>query len=91
MTIRNDFEDSNRLYGGNRDNGGLANVNYNWHDNRNSNIAGRPLVVSKRKSALYKALFLNRLNPAACYFTKFIYFLFKDYVPFHINGVSSIC
>lgn len=46
MTIRNNFEDSNRLYGGNRNNGGLANVNYNWHDNRNRNIAGRPLVVS---------------------------------------------
>jgi hypothetical protein len=43
------FEDSNRLIGGNRDNGGLANVNYNWPDNRNDNIAARPLVVSKLK------------------------------------------
>lgn len=40
------FEDSNRLYGGNRDNGGLSNVNYNWQTNRNDNIAGRPLGVS---------------------------------------------
>lgn len=40
------FGDSNRLYGGNRDNGGLANVNYNWSDNRNDNIGFRPLVVS---------------------------------------------
>src|SRR3989344_5609780 len=42
----NNFEDSCRLYGGDRDDGGLANVNYNWRDNRNSNIAARPLVVS---------------------------------------------
>lgn len=39
------FEDSSRLYGGNRDNGGLANVNNNWADNRNRNIVARPLVV----------------------------------------------
>ena len=45
MTLNN-FEDANRLYGGNRDNGGLANVNYNSRDNRNDNIAGRPLAVS---------------------------------------------
>ena len=40
------FEDDNRLIGGNPDNGGLANVNYNWSDNRNVNIGFRPLVVS---------------------------------------------
>lgn len=50
------FEDSNRLIGGNRDNGGLANVNYNWSENRNDNIAGRPLVVSKRASLVRGAL-----------------------------------
>jgi len=44
------FEASNRLYGGNRENGGLANVNYNSADNRNDNIAGRPLVVSKQEA-----------------------------------------
>ena len=51
MKARSNFEDSNRLYGGNRDNGGLANVNYNWRDNRNSSVAARPLVVSQRRSA----------------------------------------
>ncbi len=38
------FEDSNRLYGGYRDYGGLASVSFNWHDNRSSNVAARPLV-----------------------------------------------
>ena len=59
MMAWNNFEDSNRLYGGNRDNGGLANVNYNWHDNRNSNIAARPLVVSsyQQKRRWNKRLF----------------------------------
>ncbi|MDP3764427.1 MAG: hypothetical protein Q8Q95_02290 [bacterium] len=51
--LKQKFEDSSRLYGGNRENGGLANVNYNWSSNRNDNIAGRPLVVSKQKSALF--------------------------------------
>jgi hypothetical protein len=45
--LKQKFEGSNWLYGGNRENGGLANVNYNWSSNRNDNIAGRPLVVSK--------------------------------------------
>jgi len=40
------FEDSNRLIGGNSDNGGLTNVNYNWSDNHNDNIGFRPLIVS---------------------------------------------
>lgn len=38
------FEDSDRLYGGCRDYGGLANVNFSWHDIRSSSIAARPLV-----------------------------------------------
>jgi hypothetical protein len=46
---RSNFEDSNRLNGGNRRNGGLANVDNNWDGNRNDNIAGRPLVVSLQK------------------------------------------
>lgn len=40
------FEDGNRLIGSNSDNGGLANVNWNWPDNRNGNIGFRPLIVS---------------------------------------------
>lgn len=40
------FEDSNRLIGGNSDNGGLTNVNHNWSDNHNDNIAFRPLIDS---------------------------------------------
>lgn len=35
----------NRLIVGNRDNGGLADVNRNWHDNRNDNIGFRALAV----------------------------------------------
>lgn len=37
--------DDNRLIVGNRDNGGLADVNYNWHDNANDNIGFRVLAV----------------------------------------------
>jgi len=47
--LKINFQDSNRLIGGNRDNGGLANVNYNSASNRNDNIVGRPLVVSNVK------------------------------------------
>lgn len=39
------FEDDNRLFGGNSDNGGLSNVNNNWSDNRNDNIGFRPRIV----------------------------------------------
>ena len=39
------FEDGNRLFGGNSDNGGLANVNYNASDNRNDNIGFRLQIV----------------------------------------------
>ncbi|MDP3764428.1 MAG: hypothetical protein Q8Q95_02295 [bacterium] len=38
------FEDSSRLYGGHREYGGLAYVNYDWSSNRSGSIAGRPLV-----------------------------------------------
>ena len=51
MKARSNFEDSNRLYGGNRDNGGLAIVSYDWRVIRNSSVAARPLVVSQRRSA----------------------------------------
>ncbi len=37
----------NRLHGGNSDNGGLANVNYNGADNRWNNQGFRFLEVSK--------------------------------------------
>lgn len=37
----------NRLNGGNSDNGGLANVNWNNADNRNDNWSPRPLGVTK--------------------------------------------
>lgn len=39
------FEDSRRLFGGYRDVGGLALVDYFWHDLRDRFIAARPLVV----------------------------------------------
>ena len=54
------FEDDNRLIGGNSDSGGLADVNYNWSDNHNDNIAFRSLIAS--------SLF-NSLNPTAEHFT----------------------
>lgn len=38
------FEDSDRLSGGIRDNGGLANVNYDSSGHRDDNVAGRPLA-----------------------------------------------
>lgn len=38
------FGDSYRLFGGDRDYGGLANINYYWYDYRNRSLAGRPLV-----------------------------------------------
>ena len=38
------LEDSDRLYGGSRDDGGLAHVCYRWRDPRHSHIAARPLV-----------------------------------------------
>ncbi|MDP3731085.1 MAG: hypothetical protein Q8R34_01150 [bacterium] len=38
------FGDSNRLYGGGRDGGGLADVSYDWSGHRRDGIAGRPLV-----------------------------------------------
>lgn len=43
--FRKTYGDDNRLIVGNRDNGGLADVNYNWHDNRNDNIGFRVLAV----------------------------------------------
>lgn len=46
--IRGKICPANRLNGGNRDNGGLANVNYNTRGNRNDNIAGRCLAVSEK-------------------------------------------
>jgi len=52
------FEDSNRLCGGNRDNGGLAVVHYDA-DYRSSSIAGRPLV-SFIKSAPFRRAFVYR-------------------------------
>lgn len=38
------FEDSHRLYGGNRSRGGLASVDLNWADARPRSTAARPLV-----------------------------------------------
>ncbi len=38
------LEDSFRLFGGRRDDGGLAHVRYYWHGARFSSIAARPLV-----------------------------------------------
>jgi hypothetical protein len=38
------FEDGCRLFGGHRDDGGLAYVYYYWHALRHVGIAGRPLV-----------------------------------------------
>ena len=38
------FENSGRLIGGHRDRGGLASIDYDWHDDRGDSIAGRPLV-----------------------------------------------
>lgn len=57
--VRQSFEDDNRLYGGDRDSGGLANVGYYWHDNRNDNIAGRPLGVSRRQRPIGRCLIEN--------------------------------
>ena len=37
----------NRLIVGNRDNGGLADVNRNWRDNRNDNVGFRVLAILK--------------------------------------------
>lgn len=39
------YDADNRLIVGNSDNGGLADVNNDWHDNRNDNIAFRVLAV----------------------------------------------
>ncbi len=39
------YESDNRLIAGNRENGGLSDVNRNWHDNRNDNIGFRVLAV----------------------------------------------
>ena len=39
-----DFEDSHRLNGGNRDSGGLTNISYSWAVFRRDDVAGRPLV-----------------------------------------------
>lgn len=65
------FEDSNRLYGGNRNNGGLANVNYNSADNRNDNIAARPLVVSRERQKPLAGLLLQSLEPTTTHFPHF--------------------
>ncbi|MEK7138818.1 MAG: hypothetical protein AAB799_01420 [Patescibacteria group bacterium] len=42
------FEDSSRLYGGYRGDGGLASVGYVWHDDRYGSFAARPLVSFAR-------------------------------------------
>ena len=39
------YGDDDRLIMGNRDNGGLGDVNDNWHDNTNDNIGFRVLAV----------------------------------------------
>lgn len=44
------FGDSRRLYGGHRDDGGLADVNCSWSDDRNDGIGFRPLVTFPSKS-----------------------------------------
>jgi len=46
-------ESQKRLNGGNSDNGGLSNVNWNTPDNRNDNLGFRPLIVF-RKDLLFK-------------------------------------
>jgi len=47
------FEDAgNRLNGGNSDNGGLSNCNWNNSWNRWNNGAVRPLVVSRKPHPL---------------------------------------
>lgn len=42
--FQDQFEDSDRLYGGCRDYGGLAGVDYFWHGSRFDDLAARPLV-----------------------------------------------
>lgn len=44
------YESDNRLIVGNRENGGLADVNRNWHSNRNDNIGFRVLAVLCKNS-----------------------------------------
>lgn len=48
-------DDRNGLMGGDRGNGGPSNVNYNWRDNSNDNLAVR-LVLASNKIA-YKSCF----------------------------------
>ena len=74
--LKQNFEDSNRLNGGNRRNGGLANVNYNRADYRDDNIAGCPLVVSKVKSTPFSSVFyaLNLISANRPAFFRFLIF-----------------
>ena len=51
--------DRNGLIAGNRDNGGAANVDNNWRDNRNDNYAVR-LVLARNK---YTLISLCQKNP----------------------------
>lgn len=47
--LKDQFEDSHHLLGGYRADGGLASVNYDWHDDRGGGVVGRPLVKFVRE------------------------------------------
>ena len=53
------------MNGGNSDNGGLSNVNYNSSDNRNDNLGFRPLCRISRKSCLSGGILRLCPDPAA--------------------------
>jgi len=48
--FEDNFEDDNRLAGGDSDNGGLADVDYGWSCGRYGGVAFRPLVVVSPKA-----------------------------------------
>lgn len=59
LMASNAYKSDNRLIVGNAENGGLADVNNNWHDNVNNNIGFRVLAV------------LHRFFPATNHFSDF--------------------
>ncbi len=52
----------NRLYGGNSDNGGLSNVNWNDADNRNENIGFRPLDRLSQRTRIHAGFFVREAS-----------------------------
>ena len=68
----NAYESDNRLIAGNAKNGGLADVNNNWHNNENDNIGFRVLAV------------LSRLFPTANHLPNFCQLQFSGQISFLI-------